>query len=97
MKRFFLILLTLVSLGVDCFAQGAVDMIPVKALTAEQLQKLECYLDEVVNAYHVPGMACVITNQEGALFEKAFGECTSLDQQFYIGSMSKSYTLPSGL
>ena len=58
----------------------------------ERFQKMETYLDEVVNAYHVPGMACVITNQEGALFEKAFGECTSLDQQFYIGSMSKSYT-----
>ncbi len=60
--------------------------------TDERFQKMETYLDEVVNAYHVPGMACVITNQEGALFEKAFGECTSLDQQFYIGSMSKSYT-----
>ena len=58
----------------------------------ERFQKMETYLDEVVNAYHVPGMACVITNQEGALFEKAFDECTSLDQQFYIGSMSKSYT-----
>lgn len=58
----------------------------------ENFQKMETYLDEVVKAYHVPGMACVITNQEGALFEKAFGECTSLDQQFYIGSMSKSYT-----
>ncbi len=58
----------------------------------DRFQKMETYLDEVVNACHVPGMACVITNQEGALFEKAFGECTSLDQQFYIGSMSKSYT-----
>ena len=58
----------------------------------ERFQKMETYLDEVVKAYHVPGMAVVITNQEGALFEKAFGECTSLDQQFYIGSMSKSYT-----
>lgn len=56
------------------------------------LQKMESYLEEVAEAYHIPGMACVITNPNEALFEKSYGQCTSLDQQFYIGSMSKSYT-----
>ena len=58
----------------------------------ERFQKMETYLDEVAEAYRIPGMACVITNPEETLFEKAYGQCTSLDQQFYIGSMSKSYT-----
>ncbi len=59
---------------------------------ADRLQKMESYLDEVKEAYHIPGMAVIITNQEEALFEKTYGQCTSLDQIFYIGSMSKSYT-----
>ena len=56
------------------------------------LQKLESYLEEVAEAYHIPGMAVLITNPKEALFEKLYGQCTSLDQQFFIGSMSKSYT-----
>lgn len=56
------------------------------------LQKMESYLNEVAEAYHIPGMAVLITNPKEALFEKSYGQCTSLDQQFYIGSMSKSYT-----
>ena len=79
MKKLFLILLTLVVLVAGCFAQNGI-------------QKMESYLDEVVEAYHIPGMACVITNPDGTLFEKVCGECISLDNQFYIGSMSKSYT-----
>ena len=50
------------------------------------------YIDEVNKAYHIPGMALVITSPEKTLLEKTYGQCTSLDQQFYIGSMSKSYT-----
>ena len=59
---------------------------------ADRLQKMESYLDEIQQAYHIPGMAVIITNQEEVLFEKTYGQCTSLDQIFYIGSMSKSYT-----
>lgn len=60
--------------------------------TDDCLQKMESYLEEVVEAYHIPGMAVLITDPKETLFEKSYGQCTSLDQQFYIGSMSKSYT-----
>lgn len=50
------------------------------------------YLDEINEAYHIPGMALVITSPEETLVEKTYGQCSSLDQLFYIGSMSKSYT-----
>lgn len=75
-------LLSLILLSANCFAN----------ISADRLQKMESYLDEVKEAYHIPGMAVIITNPEEAIFEKTYGQCTSLDQQFYIGSMSKSYT-----
>ena len=78
MKRIFLILLLAV-LGSVSFA-------------AERFEKIEKYLDEVIDAYHVPGMAVFLTSPEETLFEKTYGQCSSLNQQFYIGSMSKSYT-----
>lgn len=58
----------------------------------ERLSKFEKYLDEINEAYHIPGMAFFITSPEEALLEKTYGQCTSPDQLFYIGSMSKSYT-----
>ena len=58
----------------------------------ERFSKFEKYLDEINEAYHIPGMAFFITSPEEALLEKTYGQCTSLDQQFFIGSMSKSYT-----
>lgn len=86
MKR-LLLLLTLIALSTGCFAEGA-----GAEESADRLQKIEAYLDEITQAYHVPGMAVVITSPDNQVFEKVYGQCTSLDQQFYIGSMSKSYT-----
>ena len=83
MKKLFLIFVMAFTASLSAWADSATD---------GRLQKLENYLDEVAVAYHIPGMACVITNPNEALFEKTYGQCTSLDQQFYIGSMSKSYT-----
>lgn len=58
----------------------------------ERFSKFEKYLDEINEAYHIPGMAFFITSPEEALLEKTYGQCTSPDQLFYIGSISKSYT-----
>ena len=77
MKRLFL-LLTLLLLAANSFA--------------DRFQKFEAYMDETVDAFHIPGLAVVIVSPEETLFEKTYGQCISLDQQFYIGSMSKSYT-----
>ena len=81
MKR-FIILLALIAAGAACFGN----------VSEDRLQKFESYMDEVQQAYHIPGLAFVITSQEETLLEKSYGQCTSLDQIFYIGSMSKSYT-----
>ena len=83
MRKLFLIFTLLLTAAMSVWAEVHTD---------DRLQKLEIYLDEVAEAYHIPGMACVITNPKEALFEKTYGQCTSLDRQFYIGSMSKSYT-----
>lgn len=53
---------------------------------------LEKYLEETVTANHVPGMAFVLTNSKNTLFAKTFGQCKNLDQQFFLGSESKSFT-----
>lgn len=50
------------------------------------------YLTELTEAYHVPGMAFVITDSEKVLFSNTYGQCKNLNQNFFIGSMSKSYT-----
>ena len=81
MKR-FIILLALIAAGAACFGN----------VSEDRLQKFESYMDEVQQAYHIPGLAFVITSPEETLLEKSYGQCTSLDQIFYIGSMSKSYT-----
>ena len=54
--------------------------------------QFEKYLKEINEAYHIPGMAFILTDSEKTLYSRAYGQCTSLDQQFFIGSMSKSFT-----
>ena len=61
-------------------------------LSNESLKRFDDYLTEITDAYHIPGMAFFITDKDHILMEKSFGQCTSLDQNFFIGSMSKSYT-----
>ncbi len=86
MKRLFLILLLALS--------TACPMLFATSFTQNdsRFSQFTEYLDEINKAYHIPGMALVITNPDETLLEKAYGQCTSLDQLFYIGSMSKSYT-----
>ena len=83
MKKLFLIFMLLLTVMMSLWAEVSTD---------DRLQKMESYLNEVAEAYHIPGMAVLITNPKEALFGKSYGQCTSLDQQFFIGSMSKSYT-----
>lgn len=86
MKKLFLILM--LALSIAC------PMLFAASFTQNdsRLSQFTEYLDEINKAYHIPGMAVLITNPEETLMEKAYGQCTSLDQLFYIGSMSKSYT-----
>ena len=54
--------------------------------------QFDSYLAEIVRAYHIPGMAFFISDPEKTLFSKCVGQCRGMDRQFFIGSMSKSYT-----
>ena len=64
-----------------CFSQTQIDSVKIKT-----------YLDDVVKAYHIPGMAFYITTPSETLIEKTYGQCSSFNQQFFIGSESKSFT-----
>ena len=86
MKKLLLILLMALSAG--SYAVFGTEF----TKNDSRISQFEEYLDEIKEAYHIPGMAVVLTSPEETLFEKAYGQCTSLDQMFYIGSMSKSYT-----
>ena len=82
MKRFLSVILF--TLAPMCFAQEALD--------SSRIQKLDDYLNQITEAYHIPGMAFVLTDPDRAIMERTYGECTDMNRQFYIGSMSKSYT-----
>ena len=82
-KHLFAILFALAAF---CFAENK------PGLSPSQCEQFDAYLGEIVEAYHIPGMAFFVTTPEETIFERNYGQCTSLDQQFFIGSMSKSYT-----
>lgn len=80
-----LILLLIFSSLSFCFAgeNKAIQIIPAV---------FDDYLTELTEAYHIPGMAFVITDSEKIIFANTYGQCENLNQNFFIGSMSKSYT-----
>ena len=82
MKRFLSVILFV--MAPMCFAQEALD--------SSRIQKLDDYLNQITEAYHIPGMAFVLTDPDRSIMERTYGECTDMNRQFYIGSMSKSYT-----
>lgn len=49
-------------------------------------------LAENVKKYHLPGMAVVEVDSNGILFQGTYGNARSADQNFIIGSLSKSFT-----
>lgn len=69
--------ITLVSVSVPVFGGGDYDS--VDSMLAQNVEK-----------YHVPAMAVVEVSSDEVLFEGCYGECTSPDQDFIIGSLSKS-------
>ena len=85
MKKIF-VLLFLIPLVTFCFADGTAQ------ISDEQISRFDSYLDEITEAYHIPGMAFFITDSEKTIFSKTFGQCVSMDQNFFVGSISKSYT-----
>ncbi len=84
MKKTFLLLL--LAFHAFCFARET----PVNV--RDCIPQFDSYLAEIVQAYHIPGMAFFISDSEKTLFSKCLGQCRGMDRQFFIGSMSKSYT-----
>lgn len=68
---------TLFSVSAPVFGGGDYDS--VDSMLAQNVEK-----------YHVPAMAVVEVSSDEVLFEGCYGECTSPDQDFIIGSLSKS-------
>jgi CubicO group peptidase (beta-lactamase class C family) len=50
------------------------------------------HLKENVAKYHIPGMAVMEVDSEEVIFQGIYGNCSSVDQAFIIGSLSKSFT-----
>ena len=49
-------------------------------------------LAENVKKYHLPGMTVIEVDSNGILFQGTYGNARSADQNFIIGSLSKSFT-----
>lgn len=64
----------------------------VAGLFALDTNKINDYFLKVNMAYHIPGMAFILTDSEKNLVCKTYGQCTNINQQFFIGSESKSFT-----
>ncbi|HKM34061.1 MAG TPA: serine hydrolase domain-containing protein [Lachnospiraceae bacterium] len=53
---------------------------------------IDQYLQKEVVEAHIPGMSVVIVDKDKVLFSNTYGNCSSIDAPFIIGSNSKSFT-----
>ncbi len=65
------------------------------AVNGDKYSKIDQYLEKECKAAHLPGMAVVLVDKDKVLFSSTYGNCTSLDAPFFIGSNSKSFTAVS--
>ena len=61
-------------------------------VTSEAYEAVDKALAVNVSKYHVPAMAVVEVSSDEILFSGCYGDCTGPDQDFIIGSLSKSFT-----
>ena len=54
--------------------------------------KISEQIADDVEKYHIPGMAVMVVDKDGILFQETYGNCSSIDTPYIIGSMSKSFT-----
>ena len=54
--------------------------------------KISEQIADDVEKYHIPGMAVMVVDKDGILFQETYGNCNSIDTPYIIGSMSKSFT-----
>lgn len=54
--------------------------------------KISEQIADDVEKYHIPGMSVMVINKDDVLFQETYGNCSSIDTPFIIGSLSKSFT-----
>lgn len=54
--------------------------------------KIDNYLQKCVENAHIPAMSVSIVDKNQVLFSSNYGQCTSSDTPFWLGSVSKSFT-----
>lgn len=90
MKKILAFFLFIVQAICFCFADESIGKIMEAG--DSRFEKLDSYFDEIKKAYHIPGLAVIITDPNQTLYSKNLGQCTDSGQQFFLGSMSKSFT-----
>jgi len=58
----------------------------------ELTRELDAYLSENFDTSGLPGLAVAVVTSDGVRYLSTQGDCTSADQTFIIGSLSKSFT-----
>ncbi|MGG5330692.1 serine hydrolase domain-containing protein [Enterococcus sp. AZ163] len=71
---------------------GLIAPISTWAQTEKGQKEFNEYIQKEFVKTQMPGMSMEIVNAEDVLFAETYGDCTSLDQPFIIGSLSKSMT-----
>ena len=61
-------------------------------IASDRYETIDKALAGNVKKYHVPAMAVMEVSSSGILFSGCYGNCTAPDQDFIIGSLSKSFT-----
>lgn len=59
---------------------------------ADLFGNVDEYLQKCVENAHIPAMSVSIVNKDELLFSANYGQCTSSDTPFWLGSVSKSFT-----
>lgn len=54
--------------------------------------EIGAYIQDEFNKTHIPGMSVEIVDANNILYADTYGNCTSLDSSFIVGSISKSFT-----
>lgn len=90
MKKIIAALLSAMMILVMCSCNNA--NAPQINATAGSYDAIDEALSINAEKYHVPAMAVMEVSSDEILFSGCYGECTGNDQDFIIGSLSKSFT-----
>lgn len=85
MKKIFLVMMVL-------FVTFSISTTVHAETNQETYLQINEYLQSELNKAHIPGMAITVVNKDEVLFSNTYGNCSSVDTPFIIGSMSKSFT-----